>query len=70
LEPAMANARKAASEAPAVDTSRILAKALPEEARLSGRNRFFLRNRWLVWLGVALVLLAALLWGMVTYLES
>jgi hypothetical protein len=66
----MANTRKAAYKAPAVDTSRILAKALPEEARLSGRNRFFLRHRWLVWLGVPLVLLAALLWGMVTYLGS
>jgi hypothetical protein len=65
----MANTRKAAYKAPAVDTSRILAKPLPEEARLSSRNSFFRRRRWLVWLGVALVLLAALLWATVTYID-
>jgi ASPIC and UnbV/FG-GAP-like repeat len=64
----MANMRKAAYEVRTVDTSHTVEKAHPAEVRLAGRGRFFRRRRWLVWLGAVLVV-AALAWGTVTYLD-
>jgi hypothetical protein len=65
----MVHTRKAADKAQTVDASRMIEKASPQEACLSGRGGFFRRHRWLVGLGVAVVLLAALYWGMVTYVD-
>ncbi|HEY7493800.1 MAG TPA: VCBS repeat-containing protein, partial [Candidatus Tectomicrobia bacterium] len=81
----MANTRKAAYEAQAVDTPRPFEQALSQEARVVGGDGFFGRHRWLVrlgaavvllvlsWgampLGVAVVVLAALSWSVVTYVD-
>jgi hypothetical protein len=62
----MLNTSKAAYEAQAVGTSRTSAKALPEEARLSGGDRSLRGHRRLVWLGVAVVVSVALYGGVVT----
>jgi hypothetical protein len=61
----MANMSKVASEAQPVNTARTVEKALPEEVHLSGEALLFRRHRWLVWLGAAVVVLAAVSWGLV-----
>ena len=61
----MANTSRTADEAPAGESFRMLAKALPESARLSPGDRSCHRPRWLVWLGAAVVVSAALYSGLV-----
>src|SRR5262245_41586768 len=65
----MASTKKATYKAETIDTSPTSEKTFPTEVHLLGAGRFLRRHRWLIWLGVALAVLAALLWGVVTYVD-
>jgi ASPIC and UnbV/FG-GAP-like repeat len=65
----MATTRKAIYEAETIDTLPTLEKTSPQEGHLSCRGRFFRQHRWLIWLGLMLAVSAALLWGVVTYVD-
>lgn len=61
----MAKTRKVADTVQTVDTSQVVDKAFPEEARRAARYTFFRRPRRLVRLGIVVVLLVALYWSVV-----
>jgi hypothetical protein len=61
--------RDAFDGAQVVDTPRTFEKVLPPPVRRSGSNGFLRRYRWLVWLGAAGVLLVALAWSGVAYVD-
>jgi hypothetical protein len=60
----MAKTRKVADEVQTVHTAHTAEKALPAEVRLADGGRWFGRYRWLVWLGAAVVGVAAVSWGL------
>jgi hypothetical protein len=62
----MTTTRKVVDEAQAIEAFRASAKALSEDARLAGGDRSCRRHRWLVGLGVIVVVLAVLYGGGVT----
>jgi hypothetical protein len=55
--------------APVVDPPHMCEQALPEAARHAGSDGFLRRHRWRVWLGAAVVVLVALFWGGVAYVD-
>ncbi len=61
----MANTRAAAHKAQAVESSRLLEKTRMKKTRVAVGDRSFRPHRWLVWLGVAVVVSAALYSGIV-----